>query len=44
MVNEVGKHSRRGRVWADLSRKFHNESGNDERDWLDLLLTMASLS
>ena len=32
MVNEVGKHSRRGRVWADLSRKFHNEGGIDERD------------
>ena len=43
-LNEVGEHCRLGRAWADLSRKFHNESGNDERDWLDLLLTMASLS
>jgi len=42
MESEVGKHCRRGRVWADLSRKFHNEGGIDERDWSDLLLTSVN--
>ena len=42
-LNEVGEHCRLGRAWADLSRKFHNESGNDESDWLDLLLDDGEL-
>lgn len=42
MESEVGKHCRRGRIWADLSRKFHKEGGIDERDWSDLLLTSVN--
>ena len=42
MVNEDGKHCRRGRIWANLSRKFHNEGRNNERDWWELFLTSVN--